>query len=142
MHTYFSFGLILRDIPNSIKPQTTLRLLPIPVGLLVFPCTRQCRRSPPPPPPYSLLPFFPGPDRDTGEGRYLCPWQACALNVHVKHSDLTWPHVEVPWLWRPLGNCQACPVLNPALGQLETHQLLRHWYRKQEIILSGSLFVV
>ena len=32
----FLFGLILRDIPNSITPQTTLRLLPIPVGLLVL----------------------------------------------------------------------------------------------------------
>ena len=53
IHTYFSLGLNLRDIPNSIIPQTTLRLLPIPVGLLVLPCTRQCRRSP----PYSL-PLF------------------------------------------------------------------------------------
>ena len=62
MRTYFSFGLIVRDIPNSITPQTTLRLLPIPVGLLVLPCTRQCRRSPPPPLPQQL-----------------------ALNMHVKH---------------------------------------------------------
>ena len=38
--------IILRDIPNSITPQSTLRLLPILVGLLVLPCTRQCRRSP------------------------------------------------------------------------------------------------
>ena len=46
MRTYLSFGLILQDIPNSITPQTTLRLLPIPVGLLVLPCTHQCRQSP------------------------------------------------------------------------------------------------
>ena len=24
-------------------------------------------------------------------------------------------YVEAPWLWRPLGNCPACPFLNPAL---------------------------
>ena len=51
----FLFCLILRDIPNSITPQTTLRLPPIPVGLHVLPCTRQCRRPHPPPPP--LTPF-------------------------------------------------------------------------------------
>ena len=36
----FLFGLILRDIPNSKTPQTTLRLLAIPVGLPVLPYTR------------------------------------------------------------------------------------------------------
>ena len=51
MHTYFSFGLILRDIPNSITPQTTLCLLQTPVGLLVLPCTRQCTY----PPDYMIL---------------------------------------------------------------------------------------
>ena len=45
----FLLGLILRDTPNSIIPQTTLCLLPIPVRLLVLPCTRQCKQSPPPP---------------------------------------------------------------------------------------------
>ena len=55
----FHFGLILRDIPNSITPQTTIHLLPILVGLLVLSYTRQCRRSPlTPSPPYSLPPFF------------------------------------------------------------------------------------
>ena len=58
MRTYFSFGLILRDIPNSITPQTTLRLLLISVGLLVLPHTHQCRRPPPPPLTLSLPPFF------------------------------------------------------------------------------------
>ena len=24
-------------------------------------------------------------------------------------------YVEAPWLWRPLGNGPACPVINPAL---------------------------
>ena len=83
MRTYFSFGLTLRDIPNSITPQTTLRLLPIPVGLLVLPCTRQCRRSPVTPSPPL---FSPVPDR-----REL---QQFALNVHVKHSDLTYTSSE------------------------------------------------
>ena len=45
----FLFGLILRDIPNSITPRITLRLLPIPVQAV------------PPPPPYSLPPFVPCP---------------------------------------------------------------------------------
>ena len=74
MRTYFSFGLITRDIPNSITPQTTLHLVQIPVGLLVLPCTRQCRRSPLTPSPLTPPPlFFPVPDRGTGEGRYPCP---------------------------------------------------------------------
>ena len=79
MRTYLSFGLILQDIPNSITLQNT-RLLPIPDGLLVLPCTRQCRRYSAyslPPPPF----FFPVPDRGTGEGRYLCPRQACATTA-------------------------------------------------------------
>ena len=46
---------ILRDIPNSITLQTTLRLLPIPVGLLVLPCIRECRLYPVTIP----TPFFP-----------------------------------------------------------------------------------
>ena len=45
MRTYFSFGLILRDIPNSITPQNSL--LSIPVRLFVLPYIRQCKRSPP-----------------------------------------------------------------------------------------------
>ena len=96
MRTYFSFGLILRDIPNSITPQTTIRLIPIPVRLLVLPCTHQCRRSPLTPSPF----FFPVPDGETREGQYLYPWQACAITVcsecAVKHSDLTWPDLTWP----------------------------------------------
>ena len=61
MHTYFSFGLFLQDIPNSITPQTTLRLLPIPFY-----------------PPF----FFPVQDRGTGYNSLL--WM-CTLNT------LTWP---------------------------------------------------
>ena len=45
MRTYFSFALILRDIPNSITPQNTLRLLLIPVPRLL-----------PPPPPHCFCP--------------------------------------------------------------------------------------
>ena len=54
MRTYSSF-----DIPNSITPQTTLRLLQIPVGLLVLLCTRHCRR---------FLPLIPSP-------LFSCPGQ-------------------------------------------------------------------
>ena len=77
----FLFGLILRDIPNSITPQNTVRLLPIQVGLLVLPCTHQCRRSPLLPPPLGTC---------ARDRRAL---QQFALNVHVKHSDLTWPDI-------------------------------------------------
>ena len=87
----FLFGLILRDIPNSITPQTTLRLLPIPVGLLVIPCTRQCRR---PPLPHTPSPFVscpgqrnrrrPVPVPVTGV-RYNSLLWMCALNT------LIWP---------------------------------------------------
>ena len=78
----FLFRIILRDIPNSITPQNTLRLLPIPVGLFVLPCTRQCRRSPPPPPllPPPLL--------------FLCPVTGVRYNsllwICTLHT-LTWP---------------------------------------------------
>ena len=90
MRTYFSFGLILRDIPNSITPQTTFRLLPIPVGLLVFPCTRQCRQSPPltPSPPLLLLSRTEEPVKDGTCARDRRALQQLALNVHVKHSDV------------------------------------------------------
>ena len=81
MFTYFSFGLILQDMPNSITPQNTNRLLPIPVRLLVLPCTCQCRQSL----PYSLpSPFF----SCSRQRNQLRPVQQLALNVHVKHSDL------------------------------------------------------
>ena len=59
MRTYLSSGLILRDIPNSITPQTT------------------------------LSPFFfgcPVLDRGTSEGRYLCPWQACATTAYSESA--------------------------------------------------------
>ena len=87
---FILFGLILRDIPNSITPQTTLHLLRIPVGLLVLPCTCQCRRSPLTP----SLPFFLlsrteelVKARTCARDRRELQW--LALNVHVKHSDLT-----------------------------------------------------
>ena len=91
VHIFF-FGLILRDISNSITPQNTLHLLPILVGLLVLPCTRQCRRSP----HYSLSPFFFLSRTEEPTKAGTCAHdrralQQLALNVHVKHSDLTWP---------------------------------------------------
>ena len=43
MCTYFSFVLIVWDIPNSVTPQNTLHMVLV---LLVLPCTHQCRRSP------------------------------------------------------------------------------------------------
>ena len=64
MHTYFSFGLIIWDIQNSITCQNTLHLLLIPVGLLVLPCTRKCKQSP----PYSLTPFFSCPGQRNWQG--------------------------------------------------------------------------
>ena len=92
MHTYFSFGLILQDIPNSITPQTTFGLLPTLVRLLVLPCTHQCRWSP----PYSLPPFFflsrteePMKSGTCAHDRHVL--QQLARNVHIKHSDLPWP---------------------------------------------------
>ena len=91
---------ILRDIPNSIAPQTTLRLLPIPipVRLLILPCTHQCRRSP----PYSLTPpfFFLSQTEEPAKASTCAhdrrELQQLALNVHVTHSDLTWPDLTWP----------------------------------------------
>ena len=61
-------------------------LLPIPVGLLVLPCTRQCRRS-----PITPSPLFSVPDRGTGEGvRYNSLLRMCTLNT-LTWPDLTWP---------------------------------------------------
>ena len=66
----FLFGLILRDIPNSITPQTTFCLLPIPVRLLtpVYPPVQAV-------PHYSLPLFFFLSQTD------LCLWQACATTA-------------------------------------------------------------
>ena len=86
----FLFGLILWDIPNSITPQTTLRLLPTSVVLVVLPCTHQYRQFPPPP-PYPLHFFFLSRTEEPAKARpYLCPWQQLTLNV----SDLTWPDLR------------------------------------------------
>ena len=101
MRTYFSFGLILRGIPNSITPQTTLRLLPIPVGLLILPCTHQCRRSPLTPSPFFFLFQTEKPVRASTCTRDRRALQQFALNVHVKHSDLTWPDLTWPDLTWP-----------------------------------------
>ena len=89
MRTYsFFFCLILRDIANSKTPENTLRLLPIPFGMLVLPCTRHYRRFPPYPPP-SLFPCPGQRNRRAPCTRDRRALQQLALNVHVKHSDLT-----------------------------------------------------
>ena len=43
--------------------------------------------------PLPLL-FYPVPDRGTSKGRDRRALQQLALNVHVKHSDLTWPDLN------------------------------------------------
>ena len=79
--------------PNSITPQNTLHLLPIPLGLLVLPCIRQCRRflSPPPllPHPFFFLSWTEKPALAGTCAHDRHALQQLALNVHVKHSDLT-----------------------------------------------------
>ena len=89
----FLFGLILLDIPNSITPQTTLRLLPIPVGLLVLPCTRQYRWPPLTP---SLL-FFPCP------GQRSRRWPVPVPVTGVRYNS---------WLWLCTLNTLTWPVYN------------------------------
>ena len=64
-----------------------LRLVPIPFGLLVLPCTPQCRRFLLLPPPF----FSPLPAKASTCARDRRALHQLALNVHVKHSDLTWP---------------------------------------------------
>ena len=78
--TYFSFGLILRDIPNSITSQTQ------PPPATDFGWTA---RTP-------LLPnplFFLSQTEESAKAgicaRDRHALQQLALNVHVKHSDLT-----------------------------------------------------
>ena len=82
---------------RELSPQTTLRKLPILVRLPVLSCTRQCRWSPLTPSPLTPSPPFFSLSRTkepakvgtcAHERRAL---QQLALNVHVKHSDLTWP---------------------------------------------------
>ena len=55
MRTYFSFGLILRDIPNSITPQNTLRF-----GCFysLVPASGVVQAVPPSPPPPIFLSLF------------------------------------------------------------------------------------
>ena len=89
MRTYFSFGLILWDIPNSLTPQSTLSLLPIPIGLLILPCTHQCRQSLLLPAPFSFLSWTEKLVKAGTYARDRRALQQLALNVHVKHSDLT-----------------------------------------------------
>ena len=69
---------------NSLKPALDWSLLPILVGLLVIPCTHQCRS---PITPYPL--FFPVSEKAGTCARDRRALQQLALNVHIKH--LTWP---------------------------------------------------
>ena len=51
------------------------------------------------------------------------PWTAFSSEAVETHPTLEYPvptkgdktYVEAPWMWRPLGNCPAYPVLNPTL---------------------------
>ena len=77
---------------NRLSAPMVLRLLPIPVGLLILPCTSQCRRSAPLLPPF----FLSQTEEPANAGtcaRDRGALQQLALNVHAKHSDLTWPDV-------------------------------------------------
>ena len=60
-------------------------LLPIPVGLLVLPCTRQCRC---PPPPLTPSPFFMSQTEELAKAGTFAHdrrvLQQLALNVHAK----------------------------------------------------------
>ena len=51
------------------------------------------------------------------------PWTAFSSGAVEAHPTLEYhkikgdkTYVETPWLWRPLANCPAYPVLNPALS--------------------------
>ena len=92
---------------HKIKQQVqminiTLRLLPIPVGLLVLPCTRQCRQSPLTPSPLFSMSWTEEPAKAGTCARDRRALQQLALNVHVKHwPDLTWPDLTWPDLTWP-----------------------------------------
>ena len=69
MRIYSSFGLILRDIPNSITPLNHAPPATDPGRTACTPLYLPVQAVP----SYSLTPFPPVPDRGTGEGRYLYP---------------------------------------------------------------------
>ena len=87
----FLFGLILRDIQNSITPQTN--------------SGRTARTPLYPPvqavPPYSCPLFYSCP----GEGQYLCPLQACATtacskcthSLHIRSAGF-YPYITTIWM--------------------------------------------
>ena len=90
MRTYFSFGLILRDIPNSITPQNHPP-----------PATDSGRTARTPVLPVQAVPLFfflsqiEEPAKAGTCARDRRALQQLALNVHVKHSDLTWPKLQL-----------------------------------------------
>ena len=96
MHTYFSFGLILRDIPNSIPPPT-----PHPPPTPPPPACYRFRSDCSYPPVQAVPPLLPSPFFSLSRTEETAKAGTCAhdrralqqlaLFVHVKHSDLTWP---------------------------------------------------
>ena len=112
MHTYFSFGLILRDIPNSVTPQTLSGWYwPRSDILYSLLTTSACG------PPLTPSPFFPVPERGTSTCARDRHEQQLTLNVHVKHSDLTWPDLTWPdltWVqgevWNDYMGFGRCPL--------------------------------
>ena len=103
MRTYISFGLILRDIPNSITPQTPSACYRPRSHCLYLPV-----QTPPPPPPPSFFPLsWTEEPTKTGtcshDRRAL---QQLALNVHVKHwPDLTSVTLSLRATGTPISVC-------------------------------------
>ena len=78
-------SLLTFQIPEHLN---TLCLLPNPVGLMVLPCSCQCRRSPLIPSPLFFLFRTEEPAKADTCARHRRALQQIALNVHVKLSDL------------------------------------------------------
>ena len=62
-----------------------------------------------------------GAERRAGFRHVEAPGQPSGVEAHptleYKNIKGDTTYVEVPWLWRPLGNCPTCPVLNPVLTE-------------------------
>ena len=65
------------------QPLSVCGLLPIPVGLLVLPCTRQCRQSPLTPYPFFFLSRTEEPTKADTCARDRRALQELALNVFI-----------------------------------------------------------
>ena len=78
--------------PFSVNCTLTLRLLPIPVGLLVYSLVPASAGGPPPPlthPPFCFLSRTDEPAKTGTCARDRRALQQPALNVHSKNYDLT-----------------------------------------------------